>query len=107
MKKLVILSLLALLVLPVLVSAECTLNGEVVPCSEMPTWFWIFIAVFAIVGILAFIFWIWMFVDCIIFEENKLLWILIIIFAQIIGTILYYFLAKRKRNQQTPRQSQM
>ena len=107
MKKLVILSLLVLLVLPALVSAECTLNGEVVPCSEMPIWFWIFIAVFVIVGILAFIFWIWMFIDCIRFEENKLLWILIIIFAQIIGAILYYFLAKRKRNQQALRQSQM
>jgi prolipoprotein diacylglyceryltransferase len=104
MKKLVILSLLLFLALPTLVSAECTLNGEVVPCSEMPTWFWIFIAIFAIVGILAFIFWIWMFVDCIRFEENKLLWILIIIFAQIIGAILYYFLAKRKRNQQTSMQ---
>ncbi len=86
------------------VLAECTLNGKEVPCSEMPTWFWILIGVFALVVILGLILWVWMFIDCIRFEDNKLLWILVLIFAQIIGAILYFFLAKRKRNQQIPAQ---
>lgn len=36
---------------------ECSINGKTIPCSEMPTWFWIimvlFTLVFLIIGILS------------------------------------------------------
>jgi prolipoprotein diacylglyceryltransferase len=48
----------------------------------------------------SFVFWIWMLVDCVRrnYKKNdeKLIWVLIIVFAQIIGAIIYYFVIKRK-----------
>ncbi len=53
-----------------------------------------------LVGIGSFVFWVLMLVDAIQrkFKEpnEKLIWVLIIIFAHIIGAILYYFLIKKK-----------
>ena len=51
-----------------------------------------------IIAIMAF--WIWMVVDCagrkFKKSEDKIVWILIIIFLHIIGAIIYYFAIKRK-----------
>ncbi len=51
-----------------------------------------------IIAIVAF--WIWMVVDCagrrFKKSEDKIVWILIIIFLHIIGAIIYYFGVKRK-----------
>jgi len=48
----------------------------------------------------SFVFWVWMLVDCIrrkyAKDDEKLIWVLIIVFAQIIGAIIYYFVIKRK-----------
>ena len=48
----------------------------------------------------SFVFWIWMLVDCVRRDykknDEKLIWVLIIVFAQIIGAIIYYFVIKRK-----------
>ncbi len=79
------------------VLGECRVNGEVVPCSEMPQGFWVFIFLFPLVMIPLVLFWGWMFIDCIFYEEEKLLWILLMIFTSIIGAIIYYFVRKRKR----------
>lgn len=53
-----------------------------------------------IFGILGFLFWLWMLIDCAKRDfpkaNDKIVWILIIIFIQIIGAIIYYFVFKRK-----------
>ncbi len=47
-----------------------------------------------------FVFWIWMLVDCVKrnFEKDdeKIIWILVIVLTQVIGAIIYYFVVKRK-----------
>jgi prolipoprotein diacylglyceryltransferase len=46
-------------------------------------------------------FWIWMIVDCATKESNtgndKLVWIIIVVFTQIIGALIYYFVRRRPR----------
>lgn len=54
-----------------------------------------------LIGLIAalafFVFWIWMFIDAIRFEEErKAMWIILMIFVQITA-IIYYFVKKRKR----------
>ena len=45
------------------------------------------------------IFWIWMLVDALMRKkfEDKLVWILVIIFLHFIGALLYYFLVYKKK----------
>lgn len=72
--------------------------GLVIPFEQMPSWFFASLGILAILGILAFAFWIWMLVDCIQKEKkHQLVWILLLIFTGTLGAALYYFLAKRKR----------
>ena len=54
--------------------------------------FWMFLGLFAVV------FWIWMLIDCLQRKkfEDKLVWILVLIFLNILGAIFYYFLVKSK-----------
>jgi len=54
----------------------------------------IWIAVF----VAAFIFWLWMLIDLLQRKkmDDKLIWALILIFLNILGAILYYFLVKAK-----------
>ncbi len=51
-------------------------------------------------SILAFIFWIFMLVDCakrrFANENEKIAWILIVVLAGVIGALVYYFAVKRK-----------
>jgi cell division protein FtsW (lipid II flippase) len=46
-------------------------------------------------------FWIWMIIDCATKEPNegndKLVWIVIIVFTQIIGALIYYFVRRPQR----------
>ncbi|MGD0360300.1 MAG: PLD nuclease N-terminal domain-containing protein [Bryobacteraceae bacterium] len=48
-----------------------------------------------------FAFWIWMLMDCATKEpsagNDKIVWILIIVFTQIIGALIYYFVRHRPR----------
>jgi prolipoprotein diacylglyceryltransferase len=57
-----------------------------------------FILLILAVVILAFIFWIWMIVDCakrqFKNDNDKVIWILIIVLLQILGAIIYYFAVK-------------
>ena len=52
-----------------------------------------------VVGILSFIFWIFMIVDVakrdFKQENDKILWILVVILAGIIGALIYYFVIKK------------
>ena len=51
-----------------------------------------------LLGILYFIFWLWMLIDCLknprIQGTDKLIWVLVIIFLPVIGPLLYFFIAK-------------
>ena len=49
-------------------------------------------------GVLLGVFWIWMFIDAIINQnEDKIVWLLVVFFLSGLGAILYYFLARKKR----------
>ena len=75
-------------------AVTCSVNGEEVECpAGMGAIFW----VIGIVAVAWFVFWLWMLIDSIRFEENhKAMWIVLMIFIQITA-IIYYFVAKRKR----------
>jgi hypothetical protein len=59
---------------------------------------------FALVGgllsLLAFIFWIWMLIHAItnkgLGDTEKIVWVLVIIFLPLIGSIIYFFVGKSK-----------
>jgi membrane-bound ClpP family serine protease len=52
-------------------------------------------------GVAAFGFWIWMLIDCITKEpgegNEKLIWILVIVFTHFIGAAIYYFVRRPER----------
>lgn len=86
--------------------ATCTLNGETIPCDQMPDAFWAIggglIVAVVILGILGFIFWITMLVRVIKYKsDNQLVWILVIVVLGIVGAIIYYFVEGRTIKQQT------
>jgi phosphotransferase system glucose/maltose/N-acetylglucosamine-specific IIC component len=60
----------------------------------------LFVLIMVILGVLVFVFWILMLIDCINrkFKENldKVVWVLVIIFTGIIGALIYYFIIKVK-----------
>ena len=64
-------------------------------------WFRVIVAVFAGLGILGTIFWLWMLVDCATEEpdegNNKVVWSLIIAFTHLIGAALYFFVRRPRR----------
>ncbi|MEA3322981.1 MAG: PLDc N-terminal domain-containing protein [Patescibacteria group bacterium] len=83
--------------------AQCTLNGEVIPCDQMPKWPFVMMLLFFVFMMFMLAFWVWMLVDAIKNEKDNdlLVWILIIILLSFLGAILYYFIRKRKRNEQS------
>jgi len=54
-----------------------------------------------LLGVAGFAFWIWMLIDCATEEpstgNDKLVWIVIIVFTHIIGASIYYFVRRRPR----------
>ena len=54
-----------------------------------------------VIGILGTLFWIWMLIDCASKEpsqgNDKVIWILIIIFTHFIGALIYYFIRRPER----------
>jgi ABC-type multidrug transport system fused ATPase/permease subunit len=63
--------------------------------------FGLFVFLFSIAS---FAFWIWMLIDCVTNEpsegNDKVIWLLLIIFLGIIGAIVYFFARRSKRIQQ-------
>lgn len=61
----------------------------------------LFVLPILLIGLAALAFWIWMIIDCVTKEpstgNDKIVWIIIILFAQIIGAAIYYFLRHRPR----------
>jgi hypothetical protein len=53
------------------------------------------------VGTIGTIFWIWMLIDCATKEpssgNDKLIWILIIVFTHLIGALIYFLVRRPKR----------
>ena len=88
--------LLPLLASLPLAAAECTLGGEIVPCGNFFATFGTVMLLMMLIGLVAFIFWIWMLVDCIKYEkDNKIVWVLVILLLGVLGAILYYFIVQR------------
>jgi uncharacterized PurR-regulated membrane protein YhhQ (DUF165 family) len=54
-----------------------------------------------IIGLLVFVFWIWMLIDAIknqgLTDGEKIGWVLAIVFLHIIGSVLYFFIGRPKR----------
>jgi hypothetical protein len=52
----------------------------------------------AVIGLLIFVFWIWMLIHAItnkgLTDGEKILWVLVVIFLHFIGAIIYFFLGK-------------
>jgi hypothetical protein len=57
------------------------------------------------IAIMATVFWIWMLVDCAMKEpsqgNDKIVWILVILFTHLIGAALYFFIRRPKRIAET------
>lgn len=52
----------------------------------------------SLIGLALTLFWVWMLVDCLADQkEDKLVWFLVIFFLNLVGAVLYYFLARKKR----------
>ncbi len=64
-------------------------------------WFSVIAAVSVGLGVLGMVFWIWMLVDCATKEpdegNNKVVWTLIIVFTNLIGAALYFFVRRPRR----------
>ena len=61
----------------------------------------IFFLLGALLGALATIFWVWMIIDCATKEpsegNDKIIWILVIVFTHLIGALIYYFFRRPER----------
>lgn len=51
-----------------------------------------------LIGILLFVFWLWMLVDCLKRDfkgdYDKVVWVLVMIFLHLLGALVYYFVVK-------------
>jgi len=54
-----------------------------------------------VLGILVFVFWIWMLVDCLqnsrLQGTEKIVWVLVIVLLYFLGALIYYFVGREKR----------
>ena len=61
----------------------------------------VFMLLFAAVVVGASVFWVWMIIECATKEpaegNDKLIWILIIVFTHWIGALIYYFVRRPQR----------
>ena len=55
----------------------------------------------AALGVFAIVFWIWMLIDCATKEpsegNDKLIWILVILFTHLLGALIYFFVRRPQR----------
>ena len=63
----------------------------------------IFVLLFlAIVGLLAFVFWIWMIIDAVqnkgLTDGEKIAWVLVVVFLHCLGALLYFLIGHPKRD---------
>lgn len=56
------------------------------------------VTIYSILSLLCVVLWIWALVSCIQSDNpNKLVWILVIIFLPLLGSILYFVIGNNKR----------
>jgi len=71
--------------------------------SEISIIFLILVA--GVIGLGCMVFWIWMLIDCATKEStegnDKIVWVIIIAVAQLLGAILYFFVRRPKRIRET------
>ena len=55
---------------------------------------------FGLFGLLLFVFWIWMLIDCLQRDfgdgSEKLIWVLVLVFLNFVGALIYYFIGRGK-----------
>jgi hypothetical protein len=59
-----------------------------------------FFGPFGILALLATIFWIWMLVDCALYDRgttDKIVWIIIILLTHVLGALIYFLVRRRGR----------
>ncbi len=53
------------------------------------------------IGVLGTLFWLWMLIDCATKEpsegNDKLIWVIVIIFTHLLGALIYFFIRRPKR----------
>ena len=58
------------------------------------------------IGVATLAFWVWMIVDCARYETNegyqKAGWLVVIVFAKLVGAIVYYLVRRAERLKATP-----
>ena len=88
----------------------CTFNGERVPCFGFASGASVFLPIFFLLtiiflGMFLFVFWILMIIDCIKrdfnTEEEKLLWVLILVLTHVVGAIIYYIAVVAQHKKRT------
>ena len=64
------------------------------------------VLVLGVIGILTFAFWVWMIIDCAknkgLSDGERIVWILVIIFVQVIGTVIYFFVGRPRNREHAP-----
>lgn len=88
-----------------LAQTTCRVNGREVPCDELGAaaagFGLAFVAVMGLVGLAGMIFWILMLVHAAQHPvENKAMWIILMVFTGIVGSLIYYFVVKRPMDKQ-------
>lgn len=89
-------------------ATRCTANGQEVDCAELGNQVKNFLGwgiggflVIAALVIWAIVFWIMMIVHLARHKvEDKVMWIILMVFTGIVGALIYYFVVKRKLNRQ-------
>ncbi|MBD3270103.1 hypothetical protein GF376_01100 [Candidatus Peregrinibacteria bacterium] len=83
--------------------ANCTLNGQSVPCEELTPFLGAGIGImiaFLIIGFIIFIFWLWMLIHAATKPiDNKALWIILMVLLGFPVSLIYYFIVKRNFNE--------
>jgi hypothetical protein len=61
----------------------------------------VFSLLFALVALFGFLFWLWMLIDCATKESDqgntKIVWIIIIVFTNLVGALVYFFVQRSRR----------
>lgn len=86
-------------------AATCKVNGQEVPCGDVSGALigggLIFVFVMLALGVVSLIIWIKMLIHAIQHGgDNKVAWILVIVFAGVLGAIIYYFVVKKPMDNQ-------
>jgi len=63
----------------------------------------LFVLPFMLLSLAGTLFWLWMLIDCLMNESSqgndKLIWVLVILFIPVIGSLIYFFLQRPKRRE--------